>query len=174
MIKERLIEFIKTLGISVRQFEISAGLSNGQINNIGDSLRKSTLEKISKSFPLLNINWLVSGVGKMLIDEISDDALLNEPHKDLLPKQDAIDAISLKLDEVKGMINKVINNRNKEYIDDIIIDDSDVIDKSDLTIDEVYKFVLRQNKVILELYNDLTNLKREVWEIEQRIEQSKY
>lgn len=67
-IKERLIRFINHLGISVRQFEVNCGLSNSLVNNIGDTIRNTTVEKISKYYPELNILWLQTGYGEMLYD----------------------------------------------------------------------------------------------------------
>lgn len=65
MVKFRILQFIEYLGISVRQFENNCGLSNGMINNMGDNVRKSSLDKISKSYPSLNINWIKTGEGDM-------------------------------------------------------------------------------------------------------------
>lgn len=67
MLKERLLTFINYLNISTRQFEILCKLSNGQINNTGDTLRKSSLEKIVKIYPELNTAWLQTGIGEMLL-----------------------------------------------------------------------------------------------------------
>lgn len=53
--------------MNTRQFEIACGLSNGQVNNIGDSMRKNTLDKISGLYPELNISWLQTGIGNMLV-----------------------------------------------------------------------------------------------------------
>ena len=66
MIKYRILQFIQYLGISVRQFETNCGLSNGMINNIGENVRKTSLDKISKYYPSLNINWIKTGEGHML------------------------------------------------------------------------------------------------------------
>jgi transcriptional regulator with XRE-family HTH domain len=65
-ITERLKEFIVSKGLSTRQFEKTAGLSNGTVSKITDSVRESTLVRISKSFPDLNTDWLMTGEGEML------------------------------------------------------------------------------------------------------------
>jgi len=65
-IKERLQEFIDKINTNQYQFEISAGLSNGFVNKIGDTIRKKNLDKISKAFPELNVFWLETGTGSML------------------------------------------------------------------------------------------------------------
>lgn len=63
-VKDRLLEFISYLGISVRQFEKNVGLSNGYVNNIRKSTNK--IDEIKTSYPELNIEWLIFGKGKML------------------------------------------------------------------------------------------------------------
>lgn len=64
--KERLIKFLNYISISQRKFEESVGLSNGFVNNIGDSIRVRSLEKISSVYPDLNTAWLLTGEGSML------------------------------------------------------------------------------------------------------------
>ncbi len=63
----RLMEYIGSLDLSVRRFEESCGLANGQINSSkvkGPSL--DVLSKILCAHPDLNLNWLVGGHGPML------------------------------------------------------------------------------------------------------------
>lgn len=64
--KERLIAFLAYIKISQGGFEKKVGLSTGFVNNVGDSIRKSSLEKISSVYPELNTAWLLTGVGEML------------------------------------------------------------------------------------------------------------
>ena len=66
--KQRLLEFIGHLGISPRSFEEGCGLSQGIIKSIkvkGPSV--DVLQKIAARYPDLNIHWLVTGEGQMLI-----------------------------------------------------------------------------------------------------------
>ena len=72
-VKERLKEFIKSKDLSVRAFEIKCMLSNGLVNNITESVSKATIDKISKEFPDINFNWLLTGDGKMIKDESRSD-----------------------------------------------------------------------------------------------------
>lgn len=65
---ERINMFIKHLDISVSMFEKNCGLSNGAVSKIGFGTRHSTLDKISKVYPQLNIPWLLTGEGEMLND----------------------------------------------------------------------------------------------------------
>ena len=62
--KERLILFLKHLGIGQLRFENNVGLSRGFVNAVGDTIRESSLGKISSVYPELNINWLKTGEGQ--------------------------------------------------------------------------------------------------------------
>jgi len=65
-LKERIKEFANYLNISIRKFESSCGLSNGFVNNIGKSVGQDKVEKILNTYPELNEQWLMNGVGNML------------------------------------------------------------------------------------------------------------
>lgn len=72
-LKGRLLLFIEHKGITVQEFEKQAGLSNASVSKMGNNTRMGTLDKISNSFPELNINWLRMGVGDMLITTTGRD-----------------------------------------------------------------------------------------------------
>lgn len=65
-VKERLMRFIKHLGIGQRKFEMSVGLSNGYINSLKRSPSAEKVQMIIGQYPELNIDWLLSGEGDML------------------------------------------------------------------------------------------------------------
>ena len=67
-LKSRLIEFIEYKGLSVQSFEIQCNLSNGAVSKMGNNTRRSTIDKISKSYPELNTSWLLTGEGYMLLN----------------------------------------------------------------------------------------------------------
>ena len=64
-LKDRMITFIKAKGLTNSRFENIATLSNGAVSKMGDNTRKSTLDKISKIFPELNMVWLQTGEGNI-------------------------------------------------------------------------------------------------------------
>lgn len=75
-VKDRLIAYIKYLGIGQGKFEIQCGLSNGYVNNIRKSITPEKLSIIAEHFPELNTGWLMTGEGAMLRSshqEISGD-----------------------------------------------------------------------------------------------------
>lgn len=73
--KERLLQFLRYKKLGQQKFEISIGMSNGWANKVGDSIRENTLQKIKEVYPELNIAWLKSGVGSMLITGESEGTL---------------------------------------------------------------------------------------------------
>lgn len=67
--KQRLISFLAYLKISQGKFEKKVGLSTRFVNNVGDSIRTASLDKIKSVYPELNTAWLLTGVGDMLDSE---------------------------------------------------------------------------------------------------------
>ena len=65
-LKQRLIEFIKYKDLSQQKFETRCGLSNGYVNNITKGIGAEKLADISRQFPELNTDWLLTGAGEML------------------------------------------------------------------------------------------------------------
>lgn len=65
-VKQRLIAFIKFKGLSQLRFEKSIDAGNGFVNNIRKSIGADKSLIISKVYPDLNIDWLLTGEGEML------------------------------------------------------------------------------------------------------------
>ena len=63
---ERAKEFTNYKSLTSKQFEQIVGLSNGAFSKLSDSIRKSTVDRISNAFPDLNTNWLLTGEGEMI------------------------------------------------------------------------------------------------------------
>lgn len=67
-VKERLIEFIDYLNVSKSAFERKCKLSNGFVDKSNDKIRDSSLQMIASAYPELNILWLQTGYGEMLLE----------------------------------------------------------------------------------------------------------
>lgn len=65
--KERLLEFLNSQGISQNAFEDTCGLSRGTISNLNKGVRSDKLALIAKAYPQLSIRWLLLGEGDMLL-----------------------------------------------------------------------------------------------------------
>lgn len=65
--KGRFVEYLKFKGIGQTAFEESAGLSRGAIAK-KTGFSADSIEKIASACTDLNINWLVTGIGDMIIN----------------------------------------------------------------------------------------------------------
>ena len=65
-VKDRLLIYIKYLGIGQSKFEKLCGLSNGYINNSKGNFGSAKIEDILKACDDLNRSWLLTGEGEML------------------------------------------------------------------------------------------------------------
>lgn len=73
-IKERLIEYLTVKQISKSEFGRRVGVSNAYITSIRKSIQPEKIQAIQREFPDLNIEWLISGVGSMLVDTTSTNS----------------------------------------------------------------------------------------------------
>lgn len=65
-IKERTLEFIKYKKISVKEFEIRCGMSNGYVSSMRKGYGADKLGNVLSAFPELNREWLLYGEGEMI------------------------------------------------------------------------------------------------------------
>ncbi|MEL7147806.1 MAG: hypothetical protein AAFO69_15645 [Bacteroidota bacterium] len=72
---ERLDQFRRIQKIKATVFEKNLGYSHNSFSNAvsrGYGIKGDTISKILEHYPTLNINWLFTGNGNMLIDEGGD------------------------------------------------------------------------------------------------------
>ena len=85
-LKERMFYLIEKEGLNPNQFYTISGLVNGYLNNVGESFRKPTIEKIKKSFPHWNIDWILEEKGEPFSEvplekvEVLEAVPLNQSH----------------------------------------------------------------------------------------------
>ena len=66
-LQDRLRTFVGTLGISVQEFERQSGIKAGTASRMTEKSYSTTFHRIQTSFPQLNMVWLKTGEGEMLI-----------------------------------------------------------------------------------------------------------
>lgn len=77
-IKERILQFIKVMGLSVAQFERRSGLSNGYIRNFKGSFGGNKFDSILQAFPELNRTWVTTGKGEMMLPKPQETITITE------------------------------------------------------------------------------------------------
>lgn len=78
-LRERLLDYIAYKGIDKATLERKSGLSNDAVNKMGDNTRVRTLDRISNAYPDINIAWLKTGVGEMILGNEENKRI---PHYD--------------------------------------------------------------------------------------------
>ncbi len=122
---KRLMEFIVHIGISISEFERNCGLSNGAVSKIGEKTRRLTLDRISKAYPSLNIDWLLTGVGDMMLS-------------------DSVNQTNQSGDNIHGR-HVTVNKTEKDYIDIIKIQ-AEQLSRSQSQIDRLLSIIDRLQK----------------------------
>lgn len=100
---ERAKEFINCKSLTAKQFEQIVGLSNGAFSKLSDSTRKSTIDRISKAFPELNTEWLITGRGEMLNEKENNILKSSIDRKDTRPRIPYDAAAGTLTDTVEGI-----------------------------------------------------------------------
>ena len=71
---DRIFMFIQHSGLSARKFDLSIGASNGytlRMKKNHASVGSDVIETIIKTYPQLNLVWLITGEGEMLKPDAS-------------------------------------------------------------------------------------------------------
>lgn len=76
-IKQRILSFAGTLGISKRDFYSKIGVSRGTLES-KTGITEDVITKFFATYPEVNIQWLMTGVGDML-------SKVEEPHIEQIP-----------------------------------------------------------------------------------------
>ena len=77
-IKQRILYFASTLGISKREFYNNIGVSRGTLES-KTGITEDVITKFFATYPRVNIEWLITGRGSMLSSDDSDNAVRQTP-----------------------------------------------------------------------------------------------
>lgn len=72
-LKDRLYKIADYKGITIAEFERTAGLSNGYIKNFKGSLGSTKMEYLLTAFPEISPAWLLTGEGEMLKQAVTNE-----------------------------------------------------------------------------------------------------
>jgi len=108
-INQRMSRFLKFKGLTHGEFSESIGMKRSTFSNKIQGSREfdiKMLAKILQTYPNLNLNWLVSGVGAMEVSNLDTAAAILEIKKqlDILSKQNK--ELTVVLDEWKRFKGK--------------------------------------------------------------------
>ena len=69
---DRILQFIDFKGLSKNEFSKIMGLSNSYMTKMGvnkGNIGSQIIEKIVRIYPEINLSWLITGDGEMLVSE---------------------------------------------------------------------------------------------------------
>lgn len=105
-LNQRLAAFCHHEGISIAEFCRKSNISQGYFNKVKGNFGIKISGGIRKGFPKLNITWLSTGEGEMLLQNDSAEAPtpLNIPKSYELGRDDEIVALRGEVEYLKGQI----------------------------------------------------------------------
>lgn len=77
-VKERLKMYLKSNNVKAVDFCKSIGVSSGFISGMRESIQPDKLKSIAINYPLLDIGWLLTGIGEMEKVENPDSLLIED------------------------------------------------------------------------------------------------
>jgi hypothetical protein len=69
IMRTRMTQISELLDLSQAKFSLSLGKSRGYIKNIRDEIGSNVLYKILTEYPQINILWILTGQGQILLSE---------------------------------------------------------------------------------------------------------
>lgn len=117
---QRICQFIENKQISKYKFYKDTGLSNGALDK-GDNIGSDKCEKILYAYPELNAEWLLTGNGPMLKEEVPAIQMLSHPK---VPEK-IIDQQAINLYDVEAAANlkTLFVNKDQNILGQISIPD---------------------------------------------------
>jgi len=156
-VKKRIKMFVESLNISMREFEKSIGVSNGYVNSISRSIGIDKINKIIEKYPKLNIEWLLSGQGSMLKDDIQEPNV--QATQVFRRRTDRlIDAQDIPLYDIRSLagLSPIFNGQKTVPIDTLRIPNLPKVDGAVfVTGDSMYPVLKSGDIIVLKKINDI-------------------
>ncbi|WP_321517465.1 hypothetical protein [uncultured Bacteroides sp.] len=80
VVKSRLLLYIEYIKSNPSDFSGKIGMSRAYIRNLKDEISTKAMRNIIRSFPDLNIYWLIDGIGDMILykdsNNVNNDSLV--------------------------------------------------------------------------------------------------
>lgn len=127
-VKDRVYEFVKFKGITMRKFEEICGLSSGYVSSMRHNFGKDKLTNVLTQFPELSREWLLFGDGEML------------KNRNFSQNQEKVTQNNENGDNIQGQ-NVTIQGNNVDEFLAIIKQQANQISKSQEQIDRLISII---------------------------------
>lgn len=112
--KERLKQVIENKGYSVQTFEVKCSITHGVLHKYfreNGTITMQNIQKISDTFPDINMHWLITGKGSMIYDNYIEPKFNEENQSEKLLrtiidyKQQIINQLQERIDKQDHYLN---------------------------------------------------------------------
>lgn len=175
-IKQRMILFLENIGSNANQFAekfIALGILGDNTKNYLHSksgIQSDMLTQISENYPQLNMNWLLTGKGEMLLAQ-SDN--LTENKSNLAKQSEEKDRL-FSTKEIKQILNKQKEIMTEEFGKIIMEKMSHIVEGQlellKMQIESQSKTIKEQNGMIDNVLNKITGVEEKAGEIVKMVE----
>lgn len=120
--QNRLKLYLSTKSLTYKDFENLCSLSNGTAARLRPTTRKSTLDRIANSCDL-NINWLLTGEGKMINDKTNNtSAVLQKDNefKTYFKETHQVMVPLINIDSVGGIHSQNLLTAGEQYVEELV------------------------------------------------------
>lgn len=120
--KDRLKQFIDYKQLNILKFSEKISVNESTIRKIindNSGIQSKNLEKIANSFPELNLHWLITGRGPMLLDESASHERLSDNDLRILDKEKTIAILEHTIDNLTAetqQLREYVSKTSQKYI----------------------------------------------------------
>ena len=116
-IKDRLREYLKSIGLSVYQLEVDCGFSRSYFNNMKFNIPAKKIDVILEHLPDLNKTWLLTGEGNMTngVPYQREDTYLNSEDEKKIGQQERQDIMTRVREAILTKISPSIERYEKQF-----------------------------------------------------------
>lgn len=165
---ERIKKYIDNKGLSIRAFEASVGFSNGafasQLKN-NRTIGVDRLENILRVYEDLNVEWLLTGRGDMLRNNIAVEGaeveykVIHDPkYTEAVRDQQVVYLYDI---EATAGLRAIMDNKNQNIIDTIRIPNLPKCDGAIHVVGDSMYPILKSGDIVL--YKEVTDLANIFW-----------
>lgn len=112
-IRDRLLVFIEHIGSNPRQFSKSLGKSDSYVRTIGKSIGSDVIGNILLLHPDLNVNWLITGKGNMLLGGSADNLDLLKSQEENRTLREENESLKKQVWYLQGQVDLLLNKSVK-------------------------------------------------------------
>lgn len=115
-LRDRVVEYIKGKGMSVRSFEKAVGFPNGSIAQYTDNTNRDTLNKISSVYPDFDVDYIMTGKKTIVDTSIYKEPVPYEFVEALMEERKRHDEMNAELIRQNGELIEMLQAKKKTVV----------------------------------------------------------